>query len=434
MARYNRYPPTRRRPLEDTSSRLSRQEIDYIDSPVLKFDPRDPADQAFIKLGRRISGDPNMPEHEAYYLGTQRGGIRPTHETAPPTGKMQWNPGGKFEPIEFGGEDYKNLGDTSYVKPPLKGPEGPFRQPPHALDQRAREDYLKRRNDAEYRLAKLQTEQAGEAALNMPVMSPEESAIAQRTAGLTPRGIPNKELAVRGLADLPRGGRDRQRPPPYARNTPWTAEDLAHLDTVKMREQQAVEQMMANWNDPYDFAGSKRMARSGPEHVAMGFSPDYFGASNPLHKMDPKIVKRVQHKQDHHGPSLALSDNIVNKIAPKIEDPSVWSKYTKEGWKSTAMSPEQLYGMGLASSFIPTHDQPRIYEGGGSLGGMAKGAATGYSMGLGPYGALAGAGLGLLGGFDTTSPPLKREITWSRGGSIPMPTTSSASYYQSLLG
>ena len=433
MARYNRYPPTRRRPLEDTSSRLSRQEIDAVNRMQFKFNPKDPANQAFIRLGRRITGDPNMPAEKAYYIGI-KGRQRPTHETAPPTDKWGWfvpgdqRFGDASKTLEFGGEDYSNLGDTS--PPPPKGPEGPFRQPRHALDQLEYEDQqlaaLKKAN----RLA-------ADEFMNMPVMSPEESAIAQRTAGLTPTGIPDKEMAVQSLGHLPRGGRDRQRPPPYARNTPWTVEDLAHLDTVQMqREQQAVEQMMANWNDPSMMASPNLQLHQAGQRMAGDHhtTPDYFAASNPLHKMNPKIVKKVQAKHDHHSPSLALSDNIVNKIAPKIEDPSVWSAYTKEGWKSTAMSPEQLYGMGLASSFIPTHDQPRIFEGGGSLGGMAKGAATGYSMGLGPYGALAGAGIGLLGGFDTTSPPLRREITWSRGGSIPMPTTSSASYYQSLLG
>jgi len=441
MARYNRYPPTRRRPLEDTSSRLSRQEIDYVDSPALKYDPRDPADQAFIELGRRISGDPNMPAHEAYYLGTQRGKIGPTHQTAPPTDKWGWfvhgdqRFGDVSKTLEFGGEDYKNLGDTSYVKPPLKGPEGPFRQPRHALDQLEYEDQLLAAQKKANRLA-------ADEFMNMSVMSPEESAIAQRTAGLTPTGIPNKELAVRGLADLPRGGRDRQRPPPYARDTPWTAEDLAHLDTVQMqREQQAVEQMMAQqdaqqfnslMSSPADYAGINRMARSGPEHVAMGFSPDYLASSNPpvpVSKMDPKILKRVQNKQNYFGTVDAFAKAAT---PPPPQDPSIWSAYTKEGWQS-GLTPMEGYGMGLAANFIPTHDQPRIYEGGGSWGGIGKGAATGYSIG-GPYGAVAGAGIGLLGGFDTTSPPLKREITWSRGGSIPMPSTSSASYYQSLLG
>ena len=298
-----------------------------------------------------------------------------------------------------------------------------FRQPRHALDQLEYEDQQLAAQKKANRLA-------ADEFLNMPDLPPKPRTDAS-----------NMMLAQKPQFRHPAGRDAGSRRAPFPPTRP--DQNLAHLDTVKMqREQQAVEQMMANWNDPSMMASpnlqlhqaGQRMARSGPEHVAMGFSPDYFGASNPLHEMDPEIVKKVQAKQDHHGPSLALSETIVNNIAPKIEDPSVWSAYTKEGWKSTAMSPEQLYGMGLASSFIPTHDQPRIFEGGGSLGGMAKGAATGYSMGLGPYGALAGAGIGLLGGFDTTSPPLRREITWSRGGSIPMPSTPSSYYYQSLLG
>ena len=152
--------------------------------------------------------------------------------------------------------------------------------------------------------------------------------------------------------------------------------------------------------------------------------------------LDPNMTKVLDQKSSYMAGVDALASNMaqntLSTAGQQGNATDIWSQYSKEGWKS-GLAPMESYGLSLASSFIPTHDQPRIFKGGGSLGGIGKGAATGYSI-AGPYGALAGAGIGLLGGFDTTSPPEVTETKWYRGSGISMPSTPSSYYYNTLLG
>ena len=164
------------------------------------------------------------------------------------------------------------------------------------------------------------------------------------------------------------------------------------------------------------------------------YNPD--SAQQLRSNLTPDVQKVVDQKSQYMATVDAMASNAksnaLGDAAKTSNDVDIWSSYSKQGWKS-GLTPMESYGVNLAASMIPTHDQQRVFDGGGSLGGIAKGGATGYAMG-GPYGAVIGAGLGLLGGFDTTSPPLKNEVTYYRGSGIPFPQTSSSSYYQSLLG
>ena len=157
---------------------------------------------------------------------------------------------------------------------------------------------------------------------------------------------------------------------------------------------------------------------------------DQYGSLDSVHR------KAMDDKSQFMGGITAygttIAQNNLKTAGQQGDATDIWSQYSKEGWKS-GLAPMESYGLSLASSFIPTHDQPRLFSGGGSLGGIGKGAATGYSI-AGPYGALAGAGIGLLGGFDTTSPPKVTETKWYRGAGIPMPSTPSSYYYNQLLG
>jgi len=92
-------------------------------------------------------------------------------------------------------------------------------------------------------------------------------------------------------------------------------------------------------------------------------------------------------------------------------------------WGEKPLTATEAYGVSIAANMIPTHDQPRLIKGGGSFGGVAKGAAMGSPYG--PYGTAIGGALGLLGAFDTKSPPEQSRTVWSRGASPGFPTQTT---------
>ena len=92
-------------------------------------------------------------------------------------------------------------------------------------------------------------------------------------------------------------------------------------------------------------------------------------------------------------------------------------------WGEKPLTATEAYGVSIAANMIPTHDQPRLIKGGGSFGGVAKGAAMGSPYG--PSGTAIGGTLGLLGAFDTTSPPEQSRTVWSRGASPGFPTQTT---------
>ena len=112
--------------------------------------------------------------------------------------------------------------------------------------------------------------------------------------------------------------------------------------------------------------------------------------------------------------------------------PGFYDWITDKGSWDPGLTSTEAYGMNIAASLIPTHDQTRVFEGGGSLPGIGKGALIGGSMGSWPGAAIGGV-LGLLGAFDTTSPPERSVTTWQRGQSPGFPNVPTASYFQGLI-
>ena len=370
---------------------------------------------AFVRLGRQIAGDPMLEPERAAALGRSRYGgftgapIRTNRKSSSPLAAPQPRP--------------------NTVDPPLQAAVN------KQLDQQALAD--------------------AQPFLNMPDMTQTESNIANNM-NMSRAGVrgPRKPVGDRTRGNLERMKMQR-------------AQEQAALDAriADVTEKAAVERMMNP--SQYNALSSARMPMSpqGPSYARRSYDynqPMNYGqppvpqdnpmamyAQNPVmaappqpdamqmrESLDPNMTKVLDQKSSYMAGVDALASNMaqntLSTAGQQGNATDIWSQYSKEGWKS-GLAPMESYGLSLASSFIPTHDQPRLFKGGGSLGGIGKGAATGYSI-AGPYGALAGAGIGLLGGFDTTSPPEVTETKWYRGSGISMPSTPSSYYYNTLLG
>ena len=115
------------------------------------------------------------------------------------------------------------------------------------------------------------------------------------------------------------------------------------------------------------------------------------------------------------SPRRGAEDSYLSWL--RGDRPSGWQ------WGEKPLTATEAYGVSIAGNMIPTHDQPRLIKGGGSFGGVAKGAAMGSPYG--PYGTAIGGALGLLGAVDTKSPPEQRRTVWSRGASPGFPTQTT---------
>ena len=129
---------------------------------------------------------------------------------------------------------------------------------------------------------------------------------------------------------------------------------------------------------------------------------------------------------------LMQGPEMMPGASPGGGGPGFYDWITDKGSWDPGLTSTEAYGMNIAASLIPTHDQTRVFEGGGSLPGIGKGALIGGSVGSWP-GAIIGGTLGLLGAFDTTSPPERSVTTWQRGQSPGFPNVPTASYFQGLI-
>ena len=179
----------------------------------------------------------------------------------------------------------------------------------------------------------------------------------------------------------------------------------------------------------------------GPDPATSGLSrlPAYGGTSLPIRRpigTGPGSggTTAPWYSPDTFGipPSNLMAGPEMMPGASPGGGPGFYDWITDKGSWDPGLTTTEAYGMNIAASLIPTHDQTRVFEGGGSLPGIGKGALIGGSVGSWP-GAIIGGTLGLLGAFDTTSPPERSMTTWSRGASPGFPNQPTASYFQGLI-
>ena len=187
--------------------------------------------------------------------------------------------------------------------------------------------------------------------------------------------------------------------------------------------------------------GGDRSGWRAPTYPSPESRPGWIGGpSGPLSKSPPiGAVNQygVPPSVPWYSPDVTSSE--VGPVGPEMMPgaspgggPGFYDWITDKGSWDPELTTTEAYGMNIAASLIPTHDQTRVFEGGGSLPGIGKGALIGGSVGAWP-GAIIGGTLGLLGAFDTTSPPERSETTWSRGASPGFPNVPTASYFQGLI-
>ena len=178
----------------------------------------------------------------------------------------------------------------------------------------------------------------------------------------------------------------------------------------------------------------------GPDPATSGLSrlPAYGGTSLPISRPTASLNQYgVPPSVPWYSPDV--TSRGVMPTGPEMMPgaspgggPGFYDWITDKGSWDPGLTTTEAYGMNIAASLIPTHDQTRVFEGGGSLPGIGKGALIGGSVGSWP-GAIIGGTLGLLGAFDTTSPPERSVTTWQRGQSPGFPNVPTASYFQGLI-
>lgn len=334
----------------------------------------------FIRLGRQISGDPYLEPQLAMQLGRERfAGFRGMPTSRPET----------FSPLKGNIASVEDaiMGDDSVES--YTG-QGPYFDAESAMSEFADVDPL-----------------------DTPI--PDELAFLENR--MLPSGLTQNELASRvGSMDL---------------------------SGKSMAPQTMFDDELATGQLALDMGyGGVRIPTQQPSMVAGADYVDYYPASSPIASTSGNVNMGLSRTGDTsylptYNEDPYLKQPIGSQVTPMVDRALSFSEKMEKKLDPDATGDAFMLG----GMLVNAHDKDRLMgDNSGSLAGVTKGGLKGAGLGYrvaGPEGALIGgaigAGAGLLGAFDTTSPDPYTVETIQRGAGIAFPNMQSQNYYQGLI-